>query len=679
MSALAILASGLAAAQQQQQGSPQFEQATYSGEEGDTVVLTVTRTGGSDGRLFAFYESRDTGSASAELDYSPVSGQLVWEDGDTSSREISVPLFADDTNENDETFAMDVFSGEILQDTSTVTIIDPQPDPVQAQDDQAYTPPGTSVIIPVVENDVGEDLTVRDIVSQPENGSAFRGEDPRVIFYDPGEEFTGIDTFVYSVADLAGNVDTANVTVVVGLDSIEDLDPNERSVGTALEEVCATVEEGPLAERCSELRQLGPSEIEMALHEIAPEKAAAQGSSLVEVSNAQIGNIRARLAALRAGAAGMSVAGLSVGVGRDSVPIGAIAHGSGDGSRSTWGPSTAVGNSMSYGSWGSASPSPNDAGMGPVGGYGSNASLGGIAPSSAQVETDTPETGGDMLREESRLGIFLNGRAEFGDKDSTTNEVGFDFNTQGLTFGVDYRFNRNFVWGGSLGYSNTDSEFYESGGELETETFTLATYGNYYPAQRSYIDWIVSYGTTDFDMRRNIVFGPVDTTAVSQTDGEHWTASVSSGMDFRHKGLMFGPLVRADYLNADIDGFVEEGGSGLGLAIDEQSVESFTGAVGGQASMTLSRSWGILTPGVRLEWEHEFLDDERLMTARFASAPGSPFVIGTDDPDRDYFNFGVNLAALFRGGTTAFIDYERVLAQDTIERNILNFGVRWQF
>ena len=53
-------------------------------------------------------------------------------------------------------------------------------------------------------------------------------------------------------------------------------------------------------------------------------------------------------------------------------------------------------------------------------------------------------------------------------------------------------------------------------------------------------------------------------------------------------------------------------------------------------------------------------------------------MILTDDPDRNYFNWAVGLAATFANGFSGFVDYESVAGLDTIASEELSFGLRYE-
>src|SRR4029450_5082169 len=167
--------------------------------------------------------------------------------------------------------------------------------------------------------------------------------------------------------------------------------------------------------------------------------------------------------------------------------------------------------------------------------------------------------------------------------------------------------------------------------------------------------------------------------------GHHFSFSAGAGYDFRQGALTFGPLARLQYFKLKIDGYQEkltntQPGFGWALALDSQDVESLTTVLGGRASYAISTGLGVLLPQVRLEWEHEFKNDSRILTAQFLNDPQrQPIRFTTDSPDRNYANIGVTLSATFRGGIAAFIDYETVLGLANVSRHDITLGIRGEF
>ena len=104
----------------------QFSSATYSvAENAATLQITVERTGGTSGTLSADYASdSESGTASANQDYTPVSGTLNFADGE-SSQQITIDILDDTVFEDSESFTINLSGLNIgAQNSATVTITD---------------------------------------------------------------------------------------------------------------------------------------------------------------------------------------------------------------------------------------------------------------------------------------------------------------------------------------------------------------------------------------------------------------------------------------------------------------------------------------------------------------------------------------------------------------------------
>src|SRR5690606_26460067 len=179
----------------------------------------------------------------------------------------------------------------------------------------------------------------------------------------------------------------------------------------------------------------------------------------------------------------------------------------------------------------------------------------------------------------SRLGIFINGNVQTGDKDETANEAGFDFDGWGITAGVDYRFTDRLVAGVALGYNESETKFKADGGGVDGDGTSLSAYGTYFN-DNLYFDFIGSRGSVDYDSARRIFYSDVtgtqDLTASGRTDGDMTSLGASFGYDFHNGGWTFGPTVALNTVKVDVDPFAETGAGGLGLAFGRQEAESQT-------------------------------------------------------------------------------------------------------
>ena len=381
---------------------------------------------------------------------------------------------------------------------------------------------------------------------------------------------------------------------------------------------------------------LGLTEDELAsgLQQIAGEEVVAPRTMASKTFNGQQRNLSARLAALRGGVRGFSVSGLNF----DGLPR--LAQGSGL----------------------------NEKGI-------------GFPPRGGGASGDAGNFG--------RLGAFVNGVFSFGDKDQTSREDGFDFDSQGVTLGVDYRLLDSLVLGTAFSYSHFDADFDKStvnaGGGSESDGYVFSLYSTYY-LQNFYIEGIGSFGWNDHDSKRRIVvpsttaIPSINRTAKGETDSTQYSFSVGAGYDAQIQSIDVGPYARLSYLRVDVDEYTETGAQGLNLKIDDQYITSLISAIGLRASKKFSWNWGVWFPQIRGEWDHEFANDSKTIRTQYAVDPNNnALLVRTESPDRNFFRLGATLANVFQGGTQAFIDYETMLGFRDITNHIFTVGLRHEY
>lgn len=403
----------------------------------------------------------------------------------------------------------------------------------------------------------------------------------------------------------------------------------QSSMAVVIEEACPSQRnERDFQERCNNLLEAasqdpqGNAAVLNALQRVAPEQIISQGTEATRTSTNVIG---ARLSALRLGVTGVSLVGLD--------------------------------------------------------GIGSPRSASGLASQSERggAAGDAPTSLWN------RLGVFVNGSYQFGDVDTTSNQLGFDFDSGGVTAGVDYRFTQSLIFGVAFTYLRMESDFDRSGGEMDSDTYAGSIYGSFYPTDNFYVDGVASIGGIDYESARRISYtvlgDTVNTAATSNPDGRQYAASIGAGYNLPVGALTLGPYVRVNYINLDIDGFSEQGGDGWGMQFGDQTVESLTSNLGTQLQYAMSLPWGVLQPYMRGEWRHEFEDDRRIIPVRFLgnTTNNLAFSTVTESPDRNYFTVGAGVSATFAHGVSAFVDYDALLGYDDIESHAFMVGTRMEF
>jgi len=513
--------------------------------------------------------------------------------------------------------------------TVTITV---NPQPPSAASHRTSTTRGQPVTIMVV--DSTPDQIAVTSVSRPANGTAAVSGTTQVV-YTPRADFVGEESFTYTIGNSSGE-STGTVTVTVGstLSTAGDLVQQESLAGTLQTIVNTDSASEALQERIQGLTELldQPGGLELvaeALGSISPEEAAAQALNGGRISQIQVGNVNQRLVELRTGGSGFSVNGLTLRIDGQTLPGNLLAS------------------------------------MLPFGGSGGGAS-------------------GDEDIDFSRLGVFVNGQFEVGDRNTTRFQRGFSSKVYGFTAGVDYWFTRRFLMGLSAGYGYTESNTIRKGGDLEIDGTTFSLFSSYQLTDRWYLDVVANGTYNQYSSTRNIAyidaFGPVRAAAKSDTNGWQQRYSVNSGYDFPLGALTLGLRGRMEYGQTTIDGYTERGADALNLAIDAQTVDSVTTALGGMMSYAASTAVGVFVSQFDLEWEHEFEKDSRLIGARFAEdAGGNRFTVRTDSPDRDYLNLRTSVSAVLPHGGSAFVQYETLVDNRFETRHSVNAGVRMEF
>jgi outer membrane autotransporter protein len=457
------------------------------------------------------------------------------------------------------------------------------------------------------------------------------------------------------IASLPDNPSIAalNFSLNGGVENIPGLTSGQREVAGAIDVACPALfrqsqvgalsaGQQDLLARCSELvggAAGSPDDVANALDQMLNDETAAQDDAAFSTATAQFDNLKARIAALRSGSAGIDLGGLALAGAGGALPLSFL-------------PSNLVA--------GDAEGAAGD------------------------------EVGADF----ARWGFFASGTIGRGDRDDEASSPGYEFDTYGLTAGVDYRWSDALVFGGALGYSNNDTDVNRDQGRLETRGYSGSLYAAWFPADAWYADAVLTYGSNSYDLSRRIRYQigsgsaaqTIDQIASASPDGSQIQFALSAGRDFNRGAWGFGPYARVSMTRIDFDAYTERmsnpsaPGGGLAMSVADRELESLEGVVGGKLSYTMSTDWGILIPYSQIEWLHEFEDDPDAIVARFLNDPtGTAILVPQEDVDTDYFNLGLGLSAVFANGRSGFLYYERRAGQSGYSQDSLAVGVRIEF
>lgn len=366
-------------------------------------------------------------------------------------------------------------------------------------------------------------------------------------------------------------------------------------------------------------------EVTEALREIAPDEVLAQTAALREIAATQFFNVDARLNELRRGGGGFSLSGLTVTSGTQTIPLALVGE--------------ALQAALGFG---------DDAGL--------------VSP----------------------WGFFVNGNISAGEQGQSLSNgrVGVDYDSRGITAGVDYRLSPRSVVGAALGFASFGSDV-NGDSSLDADSVTFTGYGSYYVNERLYVDSRLSYGNSSLDQSRRVHFAlgsnVFDATARGETDASQFTLASSIGYHLNYGVWSVTPNLGLRYTRSDVDAFDERDGGAFNVGYAEQSFDTTQFSVGVQVARAISLDRGVLMPQFDLSLSSQSGDTARADARLLQGSVAGLFRLQEDEPDDSYGAAGLGFVYLMGNGRQAFMSYRHTFGNDAFDRGTLNLGGRFEF
>lgn len=311
----------------------------------------------------------------------------------------------------------------------------------------------------------------------------------------------------------------------------------------------------------------------------------------------------------------------------------------------------------------------------------------------------------------SPWGFYLNADYRSGDRTATAREDAFDFDGVGVTGGLDYRLNPNWVVGAMLGYQTESLEFDPrqsiAEGDVDMTGLSLQPYV-LYSTDTLFASAAVGFQTMDFETYRVITypsFNPlvesVDTAATSDTSASAISVSGTLGYTlFSDRAFGVEPFVALDYRDVSVDGYTETDieNDGFAFSVAEQSFDSLESTLGVKLNYVLTPRQGVFIPYLDLAYRTQHRDDPRYINAFYVDAadsldgaPQAVFSLPTDKPDSNYLVYTLGVSAVLRvarqttldgpasGGLQAFVQYRSYQALEHYTQSQIAAGLRYEF
>ncbi len=380
---------------------------------------------------------------------------------------------------------------------------------------------------------------------------------------------------------------------------------------------------GGLCDDLMQQAELGDFEtLTQVLNWMRPRNVVHQAKNSTQLVASQLSNIGQRLSQLRAGASGFSIADLNLSNGSESLPFAMLAY----------------------------------------------------LADEEQAEAQSFV---------SPWGFFINGSLTSGDF-NYADEVndGFDFDSDSLSAGVDYRFSNRFVLGAALGYNELDSKT-GAGITMQSEGFSASLYGLFTPNEAFYLDSKISFSRPDIRQIRlehfQLIDSVVDLQAIGRTESDQMTAAISAGYGFYKNAWNITPYLGIEYVNSQLDEFSETGAGAFNVFYAEQDFESLKYNVGFNISRAISTANGVLSP--QFSFQHNYEDqDNSIMEMRLVAMPiDELFNVETNFTESSYSQASIGLTWITANGKMFYLRYNEVFGLDNFDQSTISIGARFEF
>jgi outer membrane autotransporter protein len=117
------------------------------------------------------------------------------------------------------------------------------------------------------------------------------------------------------------------------------------------------------------------------------------------------------------------------------------------------------------------------------------------------------------------------------------------------------------------------------------------------------------------------------------------------------------------------------------LNVNHEEADSFIASLGGKLNYDYHCSWNNsdFRPEISASWQHECLDDSKLLGAAFDVPGSASFTTATANPDRDSALLGVGISDIFPSGSLLFISYFAQAGQSDYFAQSITGGFRLSF
>jgi hypothetical protein len=258
-------------------------------------------------------------------------------------------------------------------------------------------------------------------------------------------------------------------------------------------------------------------------------------------------------------------------------------------------------------------------------------------------------------------------------------EAAFDENSTTFTVGLDWNPVKRWQLGLALNHLQDNQQFRGSEGRTEAETTGVLAVTSFDLNDNFVLDGYAGRAGGSQDIRRGVGFiddSPLVIESASP-DLSRSLGGVALDATFPHGSLQWLGSLGLDAARTSIDGYTEQGGSGFDLIVPDRAIKTDRGRLEVGLADTVSASWGVWQPELRLGLIHEFSNDEHLVGVSFVDDTNGTVVhFDTGAPDRDWGQATISSTFTLPHGNSGFITISREFDHST--STATTYAIGWR-
>jgi outer membrane autotransporter protein len=270
------------------------------------------------------------------------------------------------------------------------------------------------------------------------------------------------------------------------------------------------------------------------------------------------------------------------------------------------------------------------------------------------------------------LGLWVGGSVTFGKREGGSPTGDSRFTTDGISVGVDRRFNERFAGGVGFGYARDKTDIGTDGSKSRSEGYSISMYGSYHPAPKFFVDALLGVGWLKYDTDR--VVSSISAVATANRTGNQVFGSISGGYEHREGNVLVSPYGRIDATSNRLNQATETGAGNNNLVYFDERTNTFQAALGLRAESIHRTAYGFALPRIRIEGQHSFEGDRRA-TIAYADLINTRYGVTSAGNNRNALVLGIGNDLVLNDGLTIGLDWQMLRSVGSESSQGLRFRI----